>query len=246
MPDDDVRELPVDVPPGEAGVHAAEAFGLLGNDIRLAILLALWAEHDPHAEDNAVPFSDIFDRVDYEDPGNFSYHLDQLEGQFIRQRAEGEGYELRDPAKKFIQVIIAGAGVKGATQAPTSIDEPCPFCGATMTSLTNGEPRSRKVSSPFSVAYTTSRPPARMNSNGLFASSQAHALSGSVITRHPTTCLLTHQYCSVRSTMGRGNVSHILSLPHHSHPCTGLRDAMRVPSNEDKPYLYPVTVTGPT
>lgn len=130
MTDQKEAELPLEVSAGEAGPHATEAFALLGNETRLAILLALWEEYDPHVADNAVLFSELFDRVDYDDPGSFSYHLQQLSGQFIRKHADGEGYELRAPGLRFIQAVIAGAGVQDATLDPTKIDQPCPFCGA--------------------------------------------------------------------------------------------------------------------
>lgn len=128
MTDREQTELPVAVSAGEAGSHATEAFALLGNETRLAILLALWEKYDPHAVDSTVRFSELFERVDYDDPGSFSYHLQQLSGQFIRKRAEGEGYELRVPGLRFIQAVIAGAGVQDATLEPTEIDQPCPFC----------------------------------------------------------------------------------------------------------------------
>jgi hypothetical protein len=118
------------MPAGEAGPHAAEAFALLGNETRLAILLALWEMYDPHTNDDAVPFSAIYDRVDYDDPGSFRYHLKKLRGQFVRQYADGEGYELRVPALQFVQAVIAGAGVQDATCGTTEIDQPCPSCGA--------------------------------------------------------------------------------------------------------------------
>jgi hypothetical protein len=110
MTDENSTGLPIETTVGAAGSHATEAFALLGNETRLAILLALWEEHDPHASDNVVSFSEIFDRVEYEDPGSFSYHLQELEGQFIRQYADGGGYELRVPALRFIHAVIAGAG----------------------------------------------------------------------------------------------------------------------------------------
>jgi DNA-binding transcriptional ArsR family regulator len=130
MTDENSTGLPIETTVGAAGSHATEAFALLGNETRLAILLALWEEHDPHASDNVVSFSEIFDRVEYEDPGSFSYHLQELEGQFIRQYADGEGYELRVPALRFIHAVIAGAGVQDETLEPTEIDQPCPFCDA--------------------------------------------------------------------------------------------------------------------
>lgn len=131
MTDTETAELPLETTTvGAAGPHATAAFALLGNETRLAILLALWEQYDPHATDNVVSFSEIFDRVEYDDPGSFSYHLQQLTGQFIRQYADGEGYELRVPALRFIHAVIAGAGMQDATHEPTEIDQPCPFCDA--------------------------------------------------------------------------------------------------------------------
>lgn len=130
MTDSDAADLPLDTTSGAAGPHATEAFALLGNETRLAILLALWEEYDPHATDNTVSFSDVFERVEYDDPGSFSYHLQQLTGQFIRHYADGEGYELRVQGLRFIQAVIAGAGVQDAALETTEIDQSCPFCDA--------------------------------------------------------------------------------------------------------------------
>jgi hypothetical protein len=131
MTDTEAGDLPLETTAvGAAGPHATEAFALLGNETRLAILLVLWEQYDPHATDNVVSFSEIFDRVDYDDPGSFSYHLQQLTGQFIRQYADGEGYELRVPALRFVHAVIAGAGVQDAGLELTEIDQLCPFCEA--------------------------------------------------------------------------------------------------------------------
>lgn len=111
--------------------HLSEVFTLLGNETRLNILLAIWEKQVPLAEDNTVPFSRLFERVDCEDRGTFSYHLEQLEGQFITQYTKRGGYELTIPGLKLVRTIIAGTGVKDATHYPTEIDQPCPLCGAT-------------------------------------------------------------------------------------------------------------------
>lgn len=123
-------ELPLESTPGEAGPHTTDAFALLADETRLAILLALWEAYDPQADENTVPFSEIFDRVEYDDPGNLSYHLEKLDGQFVRQHAEGEGYEIRTTGLKFVRAIIAGAGVQDVRLEPAEIDQACPFCGA--------------------------------------------------------------------------------------------------------------------
>lgn len=113
-----------------AGEHVSEAFAILGNETRLNILLAIWEKQVPLAEDNTVPFSRIFDQVDCDDRGTFSYHLEQLEGQFITQHTERGGYELSVPGLKLVRTIIAGTGVKDVRLAPTAIDQSCPLCGA--------------------------------------------------------------------------------------------------------------------
>lgn len=133
MSDVNATDVPLDEAIGAAGPHATDAFALLGNETRLAILLALWEEYDPHAAENVVLFSELFERVDYDDPGSFSYHLQQLSGQFIRQYPDGGGYELRVPALRFIHAVIAGAGVQDTSIEPTDVDRPCPFCEATTT-----------------------------------------------------------------------------------------------------------------
>lgn len=124
-PDSAVEMAAVDV-----GAETTETFGLLGDETRLAVLLALWEHYDPHADDNTVSFSTLFDAVDYENPGSFSYHLEQLRGVFIEQRAKRAGYELRMPGLKLVQSVVAGVGVQDMALEPTEIDQPCPCCGA--------------------------------------------------------------------------------------------------------------------
>lgn len=68
---------PLEAAAGAAGPHATEAFGLLANETRLAVLLALWEAYDPHADQNAVPFSRVLNRVETDDPGNLTYHLEK-------------------------------------------------------------------------------------------------------------------------------------------------------------------------
>jgi hypothetical protein len=129
MADADTTGSPLEAAAGTVDSQATEAFALLGNETRLAVLLALWEVNDPPADDWDVAFSRIFERVDYDDPGNLRYHLEKLEGQFIRH-TEGEGYELRVPGLKLVRAVIAGAGVQDETREAAEIDQPCPFCEA--------------------------------------------------------------------------------------------------------------------
>lgn len=117
-------------PASSAGPRATDAFSLLADQTRLSILLTLWEEQKPLAKDNTVQFSRLFDRVDYDDRGSFSYHLKQLEGQFITQHGERGGYKLLVPGLKLVRSVVAGTGVTDATLEPTEIDQPCPLCEA--------------------------------------------------------------------------------------------------------------------
>ena len=130
MADADRVEPDRETDTGHSGEYISEAFALLGNETRLNILLAIWEKQVPLAADNTVPFSRLFERVDCDDRGTFSYHLEQLEGQFITQHTERGGYELTIPGLKLVRTIIAGTGVKDVTLEPTGIDQPCPLCGA--------------------------------------------------------------------------------------------------------------------
>jgi hypothetical protein len=122
---------PLEAAAGAAGPHATDAFALLADETRLAVLLALWELHDPEGNDDAVSFSELYDRVDYDNPGNFGYHLKELEGQFIRKRPDDEGYELLNTGLEIVRSVIAGAGVQDTTLEPTEIDRTCHLCDGT-------------------------------------------------------------------------------------------------------------------
>jgi ssDNA-binding Zn-finger/Zn-ribbon topoisomerase 1 len=129
MVDAEPTESPLEAAAGTAGAHATEAFTLLADETRLAILLALWEEYNPHADDN-VPFSQLFERTRYDDRGNFSYHLEKLEGTFVEQYSERGGYELKTPGLRLVRAIIAGTGIEDTTLEAAAIDQECPLCGA--------------------------------------------------------------------------------------------------------------------
>jgi len=129
MADAESTDSPLEAVAGTAGADATEAFTLLADETRLAILLALWEEYDPHADDN-VPFSRLFERTGYDDRGNFSYHLEKLEGTFVEQYTDRGGYELKTPGLKLVRAIIAGTGIGDTTLEAAEIDQACPLCGA--------------------------------------------------------------------------------------------------------------------
>ncbi|NUE03836.1 helix-turn-helix transcriptional regulator [Halorubraceae archaeon YAN] len=87
----------------EAELLPAEVFGILGNDTRVAILRALL---ELGADEKPVRFTDLFNNVEMEDSANFSYHLRQLTGHFIKHGSAG--YSFRYPGRKVVSAIFTG------------------------------------------------------------------------------------------------------------------------------------------
>lgn len=110
------------------GVPPGEAFALLGNETRIEILQELWASHDPNGSDGGVLFSDLFERVDIEDTGNFTYHLEKLGDHFVRKT--DTGYELTRAGFAVVQTVIAGSVHRTPTFDMASVDAECPLCGS--------------------------------------------------------------------------------------------------------------------
>jgi hypothetical protein len=115
-------------PPDEdlPDIAPEEVFEILGNEIRMGILRALWGAYDPLSTENAVSFSDLYDAVAVDDSGQFNYHLDKLRGRYVERTAEG--YELRPVGLKLVQSVIAGAGQEG-TSGLMDVPAECRLCG---------------------------------------------------------------------------------------------------------------------
>lgn len=113
-----------------AGTRATEAFELLGNETRLAILVALWERYEPFEEGGTARFSELRDRVGTTDSGRFNYHLDRLDGHFVE--SVEDGYRLAEAGLEFVRSVIAGAGIEAPTLEPSEVDQSCALCGATV------------------------------------------------------------------------------------------------------------------
>lgn len=103
-----------------------QAFQLLGDETRLAILRVLWESYDP-LDPAPVSFSQLREGVGDVDPGRFNYHLGKLATQFITRVPDG--YALSEAGKRIMRVVISGTAVDGVTIEPTEIDVSCIFCG---------------------------------------------------------------------------------------------------------------------
>lgn len=98
-----------------------EAFSVLGDGTRLGILQVLGDADEP------LTFSDLFDRVEYDDPPNFNYHLKRLVGHFVEKT--DRGYSLRQAGHRVVQAVLSGAVTEAPTLDRTPIDRACQHCG---------------------------------------------------------------------------------------------------------------------
>ncbi|MEY7848959.1 helix-turn-helix domain-containing protein [Natrarchaeobius sp. A-rgal3] len=124
--------------PGDEGLlectdclEPAEAFALIGNETRLAILEALWA-----ADERPVSFSELRRAVEMRDSAQFNYHLQQLTGHFVRKvEGDGEdsettdGYEFKHAGEKVVRSILAGSFTESPTLEPFPVQGSCVSCG---------------------------------------------------------------------------------------------------------------------
>ncbi|WP_135364390.1 winged helix-turn-helix domain-containing protein [Halosimplex halophilum] len=116
MPDDD--------PDPSADAAPEDAFALVGNETRAAILRALGER--PH---EGIAFSELRERVDPGmDSGQFNYHLSQLVGEFV-DRGE-DGYTLRSEGLALYRLVRAGSVNRRVSLDAFEIGLDCYFCGA--------------------------------------------------------------------------------------------------------------------
>lgn len=103
---------------------AAEAFEILGDDVRLAVLRALEDAEDP------VTFSELRDRTGVDDSGRFNYHLDRLRGHFVRRT--DDGYELRYHGERVVETVLSGTFTDTAAVGPFPVEGSCYDCGGSL------------------------------------------------------------------------------------------------------------------
>lgn len=112
-----------DIQDCEDCVPPADAFSIIGNETRLAVLEALWRLETP------ARFSTVREEVGMRDSAQFNYHLGELRDQFVRKT--DAGYELRTAGERVVQSVLAGSFTEHPQRA-IDIDDPCVACGATL------------------------------------------------------------------------------------------------------------------
>lgn len=86
--------------------RVADAFALLGEPVRLRILLAIAGTRRADWDHAGLPYTDLRRAVDVEDGGRFNYHLDRIEGTFVRKA--GDRYRLTYAGSQIVNVVFAG------------------------------------------------------------------------------------------------------------------------------------------
>jgi hypothetical protein len=108
--------------PSESGLSPDEAFAILADETRLGILRTLSAAGEP------LSFSTLFERSEYDDSANFSYHLGKLEEHFVRRT--DSGYALQQAGRRVVEAVIAGTVTESPVVERAPTDVPCPICSA--------------------------------------------------------------------------------------------------------------------
>ncbi|SDK58369.1 ArsR/SmtB family transcription factor [Natronorubrum texcoconense] len=110
--------------------EVVDAISALGNSQRLQILLALGeVEREHHEQRFTMTFTELYDAVDIDSTSQFSYHLNQLVGQFVSETPDG--YRLTYSGTKIVRVIRSGVYESTSTFEDQEVSGACVFCDET-------------------------------------------------------------------------------------------------------------------
>lgn len=108
--------------------QAVDAIGALDNRTRLEILLALAeAEQERQQQWLTLSFTELYDAVGIDSTSQFSYHLDQLVGQFVAET--GDGYRLTYGGNKIVRTIRSGVYESSRSFDDVELSGVCLGCG---------------------------------------------------------------------------------------------------------------------
>lgn len=110
---------------------AVDAFEALGHELRLRVVLELADDRRVAWQWRGRRFASLRKAVGVTDAGRFSYHLDELQPQFVVQ--QGEHYHLTPAGMAVAGAVLSGiySGDAPAWREPTEYD--CPECGNDLT-----------------------------------------------------------------------------------------------------------------
>ena len=108
------------------GMSPEDAFALLGDETRIAIIRALGM-----TPDDSLSFSTLRKRASVADSGQFNYHLGKLVNNFIRQ-TDADEYELTYAGMRVIGAIFSGTFNQRGTPRSFELDAMCSVCGSSL------------------------------------------------------------------------------------------------------------------
>ncbi|MFU8868921.1 ArsR family transcriptional regulator [Natronococcus sp.] len=76
----------------------------------------------------ALPFSAVYDRVDVDSTSKLSYHLEQLDGTYLRRT--DDGWTFTFAGDSIVRLVLSGAYAGEVEFDPVPVETPCPICGA--------------------------------------------------------------------------------------------------------------------
>jgi ribosomal protein L37AE/L43A len=107
------------------GLSPDKAFWLLGDQMRIAILQAVW-----ESSEETITFSEIRRQIGSPDSGKFNYHITKLAGHFL-SKSDG-GYRLTQAGREVVRAVMAGTITQHVETGPVPIDVQCEDCGSTL------------------------------------------------------------------------------------------------------------------
>lgn len=113
-------------------LRPAEAFSLIGNEIRVAILEALW-----HADEQPVDFTSLYEYAEADNTAKFNYHLGELTGHFIQKT--DDGYELRTAGESVVRAAVEGSFNAHPNLDPIDTGDECTQCGSPLVATYSDE-----------------------------------------------------------------------------------------------------------
>lgn len=113
--------------------EAAEAFRTLGDPTRIAVLRTFAEavdemEASPGGSLPELSFSELYDRVEVDSTSRLSYHLDELDGTFLRRT--DDGWKFTFAGESVTRLVLSEAYVGDVAFEPVATSGRCLNCGA--------------------------------------------------------------------------------------------------------------------
>lgn len=103
------------------------AFALLGDELRLDILFALYESTERgDRQGDSVTYSALREAVGEPDSGKFNYHLSRLQGQFVEKL--DHGYAMRHAGRTVVRAVLSGTFTDDPRFGPAPAGKSCFRC----------------------------------------------------------------------------------------------------------------------